>query len=91
MFRLALSDAESFHSLVAMGQAIRESTQQQDALRYVPSPQVLHHKGIALRMLQQRLDGSSSIDESVLLTILNLLTLEVCASSPMFAYARTSN
>lgn len=90
MFRLALSDAETFHSLVAMTQAIRESSYQLDGYNSI-SPQVLHHKGLALRLLQQRLDGSSSIDENMMLTVLNLMTLEVCTIFLTSLDPRTSN
>lgn len=77
MFELALSNAETFQSLVAMSQAIRESLLQHDAYKCT-SPQILHHKGIALHTLQRRFDNISSVDETTMLTVLNLMTLEVC-------------
>jgi hypothetical protein len=83
MFGLALSNAETFQSLVAMSQAIRESLLQHDTYRCTSS-QILHHKGIALHTLQRRFDDSSSVDETTMLTVLNLMTLEVCTICLLF-------
>lgn len=87
MFGLALSNAETFHTLVALSQAIRDSLLQNTSVAI--SPQVLHHKGIALHALQQRLKSHSSVDETMMLTVLNLLALDVRAIQILFKTYRS--
>lgn len=77
MFGLAMSNAETFQSLVAMSQAIREHMLGHGVTAGTSS-QVLHHKGMALHALQQRIKSRSSVDETMMLTVLNLLALDVC-------------
>lgn len=77
MFRLALESAAAFQSLVAMSQAMREALITQDTNKNL-SPEVLHLRGQSLQDLRQDLMAKSTIDESIMLTGLNLMTLDVC-------------
>ncbi|KAK5055113.1 hypothetical protein LTR84_012861 [Exophiala bonariae] len=76
MFGLAMSNAETFQSLVALSQAIREYMLGRDVAEFI-SPEVLYHKGIALHTLSLRLNSQCPVDETMMLTVLNLLALDL--------------
>lgn len=59
-----------------MSQAIRESLLQHDT-QICGSSQVLLRKGIVLHALQRWIANKSSIDETLMLAVLNLMVLDV--------------
>ena len=71
-----MDGAAVFQSLVAMSQSISEVMNSKDV--HVPlSKQVLCHKGQALRALQDKISNSEKLDEATMLTVLNLMALDV--------------